>query len=154
MANQPSAISRQQERRQSPKDGDNPPSTASQTPASGQRGEHVVARVGELNPGDRKIVTVRGVQIGLFRVGDAYYALPNICWHQYGPVCTGKVGAAIIADASTDWEPEYFYNGEVLVCPWHGLEYRVTTGQCVAYPKVRLRQYPVKVDGDEIKIIL
>ncbi len=147
MANQQSANRSQQEERSAHKNGNNPPAPA-------RRGEHVVARVDELKPGDRKIVTVRGVQIGLFRVGDDYYALPNICWHQYGPVCTGKVGSAIIADASTGWEPQYFYNGEVLTCPWHGLEYRVTTGQCVAYPKVRLRQYPVKVDGDEIKIIL
>ncbi len=121
-------------------------------PARGS--EHVVARVGELKPGGRKIVTIGGVQIGIFHICDAYYALRNICPHQSGPVATGKVGGAMIANADTGWEPEWFHDGEILGCPWHGLEFRITTGQCLAYPKVRLRHYSVKVEGDEIKVVL
>ena len=121
-------------------------------PARGS--EHVVARVGELKPGDRKIVTIGSVEIGIFYIGDAYYAVRNICPHQSGPVATGKIGGAVIANANTDWEPEWFHDGEILGCPWHGLEFRITTGQCLAHPKVRLRHYTVKVNGDEIKVIL
>ena len=116
--------------------------------------EHVVAQVGELKPGDHKVVTIGRLQVGLFRVGDNYYALPNICPHQFGPLCEGKVGGAILATAETNWEPDWFYDGEVISCPWHGLEFRITTGQCLAYPDVRLRQYKVKVEGDDVKIIL
>ena len=116
--------------------------------------EHVVARVGELRPGDRKLVTIGRVQIGLFRVGDAYYALPNICPHQFGPVCTGKVGGAIVASAATDWQPDWAFDGEVVACPWHGLEFHIPTGKCLAYPDVQLRQYPVKVEGNDVKIVL
>src|SRR5438046_7210488 len=116
--------------------------------------EHVVARRDELKPGERKIVTIRGVRIGLFRVGDDYHALRSVCPHQYGPVCEGKVGPAVIADASTDWQPVLAYDGEVVTCPWHGLEFRITTGQCLAYPDVSLRRYRVRVDGEAVKIIL
>ncbi len=116
--------------------------------------EHTVARVGELAPGERKLVTIGRVKIGLFRIGDAYYALPNTCPHQLGPLCEGKIGGAIVADASSEWQPDWRYDGEVIACPWHGLEFRITTGECLAYPNVRIRQYPVKVEGDEIRIVL
>ncbi|MBI2941489.1 MAG: Rieske (2Fe-2S) protein [Chloroflexi bacterium] len=116
--------------------------------------EYVVARADELKPGDRKLVAVGRIQVVLFRVGDAYHALPNICPHQFGPICEGKITGAIMANADTGWEPGWFHDGEVLVCPWHGLEFRITTGQCLAYPNVRLRQYPVIVDGDDVKIAL
>ena len=116
--------------------------------------EYVVARSDELNPGERKIVRVKGVEIGLFRIGDQYYALPNICTHQFGPLCRGKVGMAIVADESSRWEPVFRYDGEVLACPWHALEFHIPTGQCLAYPNVKLRRYMVKVDGNDVKIIL
>ena len=32
---------------------------------------------------------------------------------------------------------------EVIACPWHGLEYHVPTGRCLAYPEITLRRYPV-----------
>ncbi len=115
--------------------------------------EHVVAKVGELEPGDRRVVAIGRLRLGLFRIGDAYYALPNTCPHQLGPLCEGKIGGAIVADANTDWQPDWRYDGEVIACPWHGLEFRITTGQCLAYPDVRLRQYGVKVEGDEIKVV-
>ncbi len=116
--------------------------------------EHVVARVGELRPGERKVVQVRGLSIGLFRLGDAYYALRNLCPHQYGPVCQGGIGSAIVAGPETDWQPALAMRGEVVACPWHGLEFHIPTGQCLAYPDVRLRRYPVRVEDDEIRIVL
>ena|SRR5579871_6665460 len=116
--------------------------------------EYVVARADELPPGGRKIVTVRNLEIGLFRLGDEYVALPNVCTHQFGPLCTGKVGATIVATAETDWQPRLAYENEVIACPWHGLEFLIRSGQCLAYPNVRLRRYPVKVEGGEVKLVL
>jgi nitrite reductase/ring-hydroxylating ferredoxin subunit len=116
--------------------------------------EYVVARTDELPRGGRKIVTVRNREIGVFRLGDDYFALPNVCTHQFGPVCTGKVGTAIVATAETDWQPRLAHDNEVLACPWHGLEFLIRTGQCLAYPRVRLRVYPVRVEGDEVKVTL
>lgn len=116
--------------------------------------EFVVARSDELQSGERKIVTVRGIEIGLFRIGDDYYALPNVCTHQFGPICEGKVTRAILADEQHHWQPFYTYEGEIIACPWHNLEFHIPTGQCLAYPKVRLRRYAVKVEGGEVKIVL
>jgi nitrite reductase/ring-hydroxylating ferredoxin subunit len=41
---------------------------------------------------------------------------------------------------------------EIVACPWHGLEYHVPTGRCLAFPEISLRTYPVWVDGDEVVV--
>ena len=52
---------------------------------------HVVAAVGEIPPGGRKIVTVRGRGVGVFNLDGAFYALVNRCPHQGAALCTGAV---------------------------------------------------------------
>lgn len=116
--------------------------------------EYAVARQEELKNGECKIVTVGNVQIGLFHIDDQFHALPNICTHQFGPLCRGNLGPALFADESTGWKPVYRCEGRVIACPWHNLEFHVPTGQCLAYPNVRLRKYQVKLEGSEVKILL
>ncbi len=57
---------------------------------------------------------------------------------------------ALAAGAETDWKLEWTLDGEVIICPWHGLEYHVPTGRCLAYSKIRLRRYEVAVRGDDV----
>jgi nitrite reductase (NADH) small subunit len=45
-------------------------------------------------------------------------------------------------------------DGEVLVCPWHGLEYHIPTGQCLAFPNIKLRRYDVSVEDGQVVIRL
>ena len=51
-------------------------------------------RVGDLatfeNPG-RKVVEVAGIEVGVFRLGDEFFAYENKCPHLEGPVCQGKL---------------------------------------------------------------
>ncbi len=44
--------------------------------------------------------------------------------------------------------------GEIVACPWHGLEYHVPTGGCLAFPKVTLRSHEVVVKGGKVKVRL
>jgi nitrite reductase (NADH) small subunit len=46
------------------------------------------------------------------------------------------------------------HDGEVVVCPWHGLEYHVPTGRCLAYPNINLRRYEVFVEDGKVKVLL
>jgi nitrite reductase (NADH) small subunit len=116
--------------------------------------DHVVARVDELPEGERRIVRAGKLEIGVFNVGGRYYALPNVCAHQFGPLCEGKISGTLVAREETNWSRAWVQEGEILICPWHALEYDLTTGRCVAYPKVKLRQYPVRVEGDQIVVTL
>ena len=116
--------------------------------------EHIIAQIGEIPEGDRRIVQIDGREIGVFNVRGQYYALPNVCAHQFGPVCKGRISGTLIATAETQWKLQWTNEGEIVTCPWHALEYNITTGQCLALPNRRLRTYTVKVEDDQIKLML
>ena len=113
-----------------------------------------VGTVEDFPVGKHKVVTARGIEIGIFNVDGALYALPNLCFHQWGPLCAGKVSGTLSTSEQSDWTYEWVREGQIVVCPWHSLEFDVTSGQCLAYPKVRLRQYPVSVEDGVVKVLL
>lgn len=105
---------------------------------------HVVAAVGEIAPGGRKIVTVHGREIGVFNVNDEYYALINRCPHEGAELCRGPVLARFEADRPGDYR--LTHHGEMLRCPWHGWEFDIKTGQSWCHPEsVKARNFPVDV---------
>ena len=114
--------------------------------------EYVVAHVADVPEGAHIVVRARDREIGIFNVRGRYYALPNNCVHQNGPVCLGTVTGAVIAGPETGWKRVFSQDGEIVVCPWHALEFNVTTGQCLALPNKRLIVFPVRVEGDEIHV--
>jgi nitrite reductase (NADH) small subunit len=114
----------------------------------------VVASVAEVPEGRHIVVQVRGREIGVFNVGGRYYALPNACFHQGGPVCRGATSGTVIATAQTGWQRAWAHEGEIVTCPWHALEFNVTTGQCLAYPHRRLPIWEVKVEGTQLVVLL
>jgi nitrite reductase/ring-hydroxylating ferredoxin subunit len=117
--------------------------------------EVVVGRLAEFPVGTHKVVRANGRRIGVFNIAGTFYALPNICPHQTGPLCEGRAATGTLqADADSGWKPRWVMADEVIACPWHGLEYHVPTGQCLAYPEITLRRYPVSVrDGDVVVTI-
>ena len=116
--------------------------------------EFVVGTVAELPPGTRRVVKVRNAEIGVFNVDGRFYALPNVCPHQFGPVCEGPVGGTMACTAATGWKHAWAREGEILICPWHGLEFDITTGRSLAAPRLRLRQYAVRVEDGLVKLAL
>jgi nitrite reductase/ring-hydroxylating ferredoxin subunit len=114
------------------------------------RNEVRVGTVDELPEGTHKVVKVAGKEIGVFNVHGSFYAIPNACFHQNGPLCLGVISGTLRADPSTSWKPEWVQDGEIIVCPWHSLEFDVTTGQCVAYPNKKLPTYPMRVEDGQI----
>ena len=115
--------------------------------------EVVVGRPADFPDGTHRIVEVDGRRIGVFRIGGRFYALPNRCPHQGGPLCEGRgLMGTLVADEAGGWRPRWAMDGEVIACPWHGLEYHVPTGRCLAYPDIRLRHHEVMVRGDEIVV--
>jgi nitrite reductase/ring-hydroxylating ferredoxin subunit len=107
----------------------------------------VVAKVSDFPPGQRRIVSAGSRSIGVFRVGERFYALNNYCPHQGGPLCLGRT-----APTATSTGPGDFAVGEdvFLACPWHGWEYDVTTGQSYLGPGEKpVRSYGVAVAHGE-----
>jgi nitrite reductase/ring-hydroxylating ferredoxin subunit len=114
--------------------------------------EYTLAELKDVPEGSHIIVRVREREIGIFNVHGKLYALPNVCVHQNGPLCRGAVSGTVYAGAETNWERTWVCEGEIVVCPWHSVEYNITTGQCLAWPEKRLPLYPVHVDGEKIKV--
>jgi nitrite reductase/ring-hydroxylating ferredoxin subunit len=118
--------------------------------------EKFVAKASEMTDGDRRIVFVGDHEIGVFRHGGKYYAYSNFCLHQGGPACEGLT----IAKVEEKLRPDKtslglsFSDSEMhFVCPWHGMEYDMTTGECVSDRKMKLKKYQVLEKGDEVYVV-
>jgi nitrite reductase/ring-hydroxylating ferredoxin subunit len=112
----------------------------------------VVGKVSDFGNGDRKIVDVNGKSVGVFRIGDDFYALRNRCPHQWGPLCLGDFAPRAISDGPGDVRLD---SGPPLIaCPWHGWEYDLATGQSFMGPgrgNMAARSYDVTVlPGSEL----
>ena len=118
-----------------------------------QRKEHVVGDLSEFPENSHKVVKVGRREIGIFNIGGEFYGLPNICPHQTGPLCEGKTTTGtLVARKINDWRFEWDYEGEIVACPWHGLEYHVPTGRCLAFSNIKVRTYEVVVEDGKVKV--
>jgi nitrite reductase/ring-hydroxylating ferredoxin subunit len=107
--------------------------------------KYPVCYVDELAPGSSRIVEIEGKSIGVFRVGNDYYAVRNRCPHKGAPLCKGLTRGLI-----TSTKPGEFiidHRGRILSCPWHGWEFDLATGRSVFNPhKLRVKRYDVSID--------
>jgi nitrite reductase (NADH) small subunit len=94
-----------------------------------------VAKTNELEPGQARLVNVKGQQIALFNVDGQFFAIDNTCTHRGGPLAEGEVA------------------GHVVTCPWHRGRFDVRTGEVVGPPPQRaVTRYSVRVTGTDIEI--
>lgn len=117
--------------------------------------EHVVASADELStPGDRVLATIGSRQVGVFNVDGDYYAYPNWCPHQDGPLCAGTIDGTVDAvyDREALEETEtWVKEGQILRCPWHSWEFDMVENRFLHDPDITLPSYPVRIeDGDVI----
>jgi 3-phenylpropionate/trans-cinnamate dioxygenase ferredoxin subunit len=94
-----------------------------------------VAKTNEIEPGEGKLIEVEGNEIALFNCDGSFYAIDNECTHLGGPLCEGDL------------------EGDRVICPWHGAEFDVKTGNVLGPPaEESVKSYKVRVDSDSIKI--
>ncbi|QBD82609.1 Rieske (2Fe-2S) protein [Ktedonosporobacter rubrisoli] len=104
----------------------------------------------DLPCGEKRAITVKNIPIVLIHGRDgAFHAVYGLCSHQKGPLSEGHVTG--MTTGTQNGEYLYTREGEILRCPWHGFEFDVKTGRCLADPlRQRIRVYPVIVDNHEI----
>ena len=93
-----------------------------------------VARIREIKPGRRKVVSVNGVEIALLNLNGEFYAISNRRPH---------------ADFPLTYAPIY---GDTIICPDHASMFNLKTGQCVTKSSCALRTYKVVEEGKDIKL--
>lgn len=111
--------------------------------------KYVVASVGEIPPGGRKIVDIGRRSIGIFNLGGEFFALRNKCPHRGAELCRGKLWGIVRSDSPGvfDYQPEK----EIISCPHHGWEFHIRTGRSWCEPdRLRTGEYEVAVESGEM----
>jgi nitrite reductase/ring-hydroxylating ferredoxin subunit len=118
--------------------------------------EKFVSKLSEFKDGDRRIVFVGDNEIGVFRHAGEFYAYSNFCLHQGGPACEGLTIAKVEERLRPDKTSMglYFSEDEMhFVCPWHGMEYDMKTGECVSNRKMKLKKYKTLRKGGDLYVV-
>ncbi|CAA9536264.1 MAG: hypothetical protein AVDCRST_MAG79-1397 [uncultured Thermoleophilia bacterium] len=103
--------------------------------------------------GEIRMVELGRHRIGLFRVGDEVHALADRCPHRGAPLCSaGDVVTGI--ERRPDGRLELGPAGALVRCPWHKWDFDIASGECVVEPRLRVRRYPVRHDGDDVVVSL
>ena len=120
-----------------------------------ERKEYVVGDISEFPEGNHRVVKVGRREIGVFNIRGKFYGLPNVCPHQTGPLCEGKATTGtLVARKEDDWKFRWDYEGEIVACPWHGLEYHLPTVRCLAFTNIKVRRYEVVAEEGKVKVRL
>jgi uncharacterized membrane protein/nitrite reductase/ring-hydroxylating ferredoxin subunit len=108
---------------------------AEQYVASGADGSAVVARSGELEVNQMKLVHVDGRRIVLARTADGYVAFEDRCTHRGGSLADGTMICGTVQ------------------CPWHGSQFDVSSGAVKAGPAEKgIETFRVIMKGDRIEV--
>jgi nitrite reductase/ring-hydroxylating ferredoxin subunit len=119
--------------------------------------EFLVGKIADFAENDHLVVSDGDLEIGVIHRDGRYYAYRNLCVHQGGPACEGllmaKVEDVVHADKTT--HGQRFSTDEIhFVCPWHGYEYDLQTGEAVADRRKKLRKYEVIKKGDSVYVVV
>jgi 3-phenylpropionate/trans-cinnamate dioxygenase ferredoxin subunit len=96
-----------------------------------------VAKASEILVGQFKAVGVQGKRLLICHTDQGFSAVDDTCTHDDGPLADG------------------WLEGTAIECPRHGARFDVTTGKVLCLPAAMpIRAYPVKVDGDDLKVDL
>jgi nitrite reductase/ring-hydroxylating ferredoxin subunit len=89
-------------------------------------------KVSEVPAGTVREFQLDGKAIALANLDGKFHAINNVCLHRGGPLGQGAL------------------HGKMVMCPWHGWEYDVTTGKVGANPTVGVDCYAVEVRGEDV----
>ena len=94
-----------------------------------------VAKVGDIAAGGVKVVRLEDQLVAIFHVGDAYYALDDVCTHDGGPLAEGPL------------------EDHVIECPRHGARFDVRTGAVLCMPATApVPSHETRVVDGEIQV--
>lgn len=95
-----------------------------------------VAAAADVKPGQGIVAEANGKTLAVFNVDGTIHAINNTCCHRDGPLGEGEL------------------EGNIVTCPWHGWRYNVTTGACMNNPSAQVEAYEVKIEGEDVKVLL
>ena len=92
-------------------------------------------KAADLAVGHGTVVEIGGRSVALFNGGDGrFYACGGVCPHEDGPLAEG------------------WLEGDLVVCPWHGYDFSLTTGRCRVDDDLSIPVYPVRVADGVVEV--
>jgi nitrite reductase (NADH) small subunit len=96
--------------------------------------DYVVGKIDDIQPGTAIAVQAGRRTIAVFRVGNEFFAVNNVCPHKGASLCDGEI---VIEE-------------KIVRCPWHHWNWQLEDGKLQSDRRQALRTYEVAVDGDEV----
>ncbi len=93
-----------------------------------------VCTVDDIRNNRGKVVTLGGERVAVFRYDGKISAMSNVCQHQNGPLGEGKIVDGLV------------------VCPWHGFQYKPDCGASPAPFTEKVPTFRVKLDGRRVLV--
>lgn len=94
-----------------------------------------VAPESGLAEGEHAVVELDGMEVAVFRVDGAFYAIEDACTHDGAEIASGRL------------------EGCEIVCPRHGARFCVKTGKVLKAPAYEdLSCFPVRVENGVIQV--
>lgn len=115
--------------------------------------DYNIGAYADLRTSERVVLDVGGIGVGVYFVGDEVRAWRNICPHLGGPVCQGKTMPRTLQGVKPDMKSAGLQLSKTernIVCPWHGFEFDILTGQHPIDTSVRLSPIAVRVEGQDV----
>ncbi len=91
-----------------------------------------ICKVGDL-VGDMYLAIIERKPVAVFRRGNVYRALSNVCPHMGGPLIDGEVDA-----------------DGVVSCPWHGTRIQLEDGRAPSGSPASVETYAIHIVGDDV----
>src|SRR5216684_8935255 len=95
----------------------------------------VVEDAGTIAVGQGTLVESGGVALAVFNGGGGrFYACGAICPHEDGPLAEGWI------------------EGDAVVCPWHGFDFDLATGQCRVAEDLSIGVFATRVVNGMVEV--
>lgn len=109
--------------------------------------------IDDVHSGGMKEIRIQNRRIVIGRKGDAYFAMHGLCPHQGASFACGSLSGTLFPAKEVS-AYKYGKEGEIVRCPWHNWEFDMASGCSVHDPKMRVKTYEVKVQGNDLYIDL
>ena len=95
-----------------------------------------VAKVGDIPEGEGRAFDYKDQVVAIFKDGDTYYAIDDMCPHMGASLATGH------------------FENCVVTCPWHAWSFDTRDGAWCDNRRIKIDAYDVRVEGDNIQVAL
>ena len=95
-----------------------------------------VAPVDEFAPGTYRVVEIDDAMIAVFNLEGEFYAIEDVCTHDYSTLTGGDV------------------EGAEIICPRHGARFDIRTGEALTPPAYEpVATLPVRVENGVVQVM-